>query len=211
MGFARNEMSSEQFRDMIGKEIGEFATTKVDPDLWHWFARRIYYISGDFDDPKVYEELSPAAGRSGQGARHARQLLLLSGHVARTFSRYRGQTAGRGRSGEGRPRLAARDHREAVRPRLRIGAQRSTKRSARSWTKSRSTASTITWARKPFRTSWCSVSRTASSSRSGTAATSIISRSRWPKPWAWSSAAGITTRPERCATWCPTTSSSSSR
>src|SRR5580704_19207102 len=57
VGIARNEMSSEQFRDMIGKEIGDFATTKVDPDLWHWFARRIYYISGDFDDPKVYLEL----------------------------------------------------------------------------------------------------------------------------------------------------------
>src|SRR5277367_1493093 len=58
VGVARNEMNSEQFRDMIGKEIGDFATTKVDPDLWHWFARRIYYIAGDFDDPKVYEELS---------------------------------------------------------------------------------------------------------------------------------------------------------
>ena len=62
VGVARNEMSSEQFRDMIGKEIGEFATTKVDPDLWHWFARRIYYISGDFDNPKVYEELARVLG-----------------------------------------------------------------------------------------------------------------------------------------------------
>src|SRR5579863_3507074 len=57
VGVARNEMNSEQFRDMISKEIGDFATTKVDPDLWHWFARRIYYVSGDFDDPKVYEQL----------------------------------------------------------------------------------------------------------------------------------------------------------
>ncbi|HLH00094.1 MAG TPA: glucose-6-phosphate dehydrogenase [Bryobacteraceae bacterium] len=62
VGVARNEMNSEQFRDMIGKEIGDYATTKVDPDLWHWFARRIYYVSGDFDDPKVYEELSRVLG-----------------------------------------------------------------------------------------------------------------------------------------------------
>ena len=62
VGVARNEMSSEQFRDMISKEIGDFATTKVDPDLWHWFARRIYYIAGDFDDPKVYEELARVLG-----------------------------------------------------------------------------------------------------------------------------------------------------
>jgi glucose-6-phosphate 1-dehydrogenase len=57
VGFARNELSSEQFRDMIGKEIGEYATTKVDPDLWHWFARRIYYMAGDFDDPAAYDKL----------------------------------------------------------------------------------------------------------------------------------------------------------
>src|SRR6266481_10114989 len=48
VGFARNELSSEQFRNMIGKEIGEYATTKVDPDLWHWFASRIYYLCGEF-------------------------------------------------------------------------------------------------------------------------------------------------------------------
>jgi glucose-6-phosphate 1-dehydrogenase len=58
VGVARNELTSEQFRDMIGKEIGEYATTKVDPDLWHWFARRIYYMPGDFDDPSAYNKLS---------------------------------------------------------------------------------------------------------------------------------------------------------
>ena len=58
VGVARNELTSEQFRDMIGKEIGEYATTKVDPDLWHWFARRIYYMAGDFDDASAYVKLS---------------------------------------------------------------------------------------------------------------------------------------------------------
>jgi glucose-6-phosphate 1-dehydrogenase len=58
VGFARNELTSEQFRDEIGKEIGEFATTTVDPDLWQWFSRRIYYISGDFSDPAAYKTLS---------------------------------------------------------------------------------------------------------------------------------------------------------
>jgi glucose-6-phosphate 1-dehydrogenase len=57
VGFARNDLTSEQFRDMIGKEIGEYATTKVDPDLWHWFSRRIYYITGAFDDAEAYGKL----------------------------------------------------------------------------------------------------------------------------------------------------------
>jgi glucose-6-phosphate 1-dehydrogenase len=63
VGVARNELSSEQFRDMIGKEIGDYATTKVDPDLWHWFARRIYYMAGDFDDPKAYGNLRELLGQ----------------------------------------------------------------------------------------------------------------------------------------------------
>jgi len=57
VGVARNELSSEQFRDLIGKEISEFATTKVDPDLWHWMSRRIYYLTGDFDDQQTYPKL----------------------------------------------------------------------------------------------------------------------------------------------------------
>ena len=57
VGIARNELTSEQFRDMIGKEIGEYATTKVDPDLWHWLARRIYYLAGDFDNADAYDKL----------------------------------------------------------------------------------------------------------------------------------------------------------
>ncbi len=62
IGMARNDMSSEQFRDMISKEIGEYATTKIDPDLWHWFARRIYYVSGDIEKPESYQALSKVLG-----------------------------------------------------------------------------------------------------------------------------------------------------
>lgn len=58
VGVARNEMNTEQFRDMINKEIGEFATTKLDPQQWDWLSHRIHYISGDFDDPAVYQTLS---------------------------------------------------------------------------------------------------------------------------------------------------------
>ena len=57
VGIARNELSSEQFRDLISNEINDFATTKIDPDLWHWFARRIYYLSGDFEDAQCYQTL----------------------------------------------------------------------------------------------------------------------------------------------------------
>jgi len=58
VGVARNEMNTDEFRDMINKEIGDFATTKLDPQQWEWLSKRIYYISGDFADPVVYQNLS---------------------------------------------------------------------------------------------------------------------------------------------------------
>src|SRR5450631_2038924 len=57
IGFARDEMSTEQWRDKLTKECQQYATTKVDDDLWHWFIRRVYYMSGDLGDPASYEKL----------------------------------------------------------------------------------------------------------------------------------------------------------
>ena len=57
VGFARPEMTTDQFRQKCSDEIQEFATGQVDPDVWHWFVRRLYYISGDFADPMAFESL----------------------------------------------------------------------------------------------------------------------------------------------------------
>jgi glucose-6-phosphate 1-dehydrogenase len=57
IGFARPEMSHEQFRDKCSEELQEFATGQVDPDVWHWFLRRLYYVSGDFADPAAFQRL----------------------------------------------------------------------------------------------------------------------------------------------------------
>ncbi len=58
VGFARSPMTSEEFRQKIGEEIRQFATTQVDPDLWHWFSRRIYYVSGDLENTDCYQKLT---------------------------------------------------------------------------------------------------------------------------------------------------------
>ena len=57
IGFARNEMTTEEFRQKLTTEIAEFATTSVDADLWHWFCERIYYVSGEFNDPAAFQRL----------------------------------------------------------------------------------------------------------------------------------------------------------
>lgn len=57
VGFAKNAYTTDQFRDKLTEDIKQFLTTEFDAELWHWFVRRIYYVSGDFSDAGKYEEL----------------------------------------------------------------------------------------------------------------------------------------------------------
>ena len=131
---------------------------------------------------RVYRRAGRTPGADRRRARHARQPAVLPGHAAldlrgdrRPTSATPGWTAG------GRARLGAHRHREAVRPRPRVGAPPERRAACASSTSRRSTASTTTWAKRPCATCWSSASATASSSRSGTGATSTMCRSRWPR------------------------------
>ncbi len=58
VGFARQEISTEEFRTQLSADIRSFATTgTVDGEAWDWFLHRIYYVAGSFDDPAAYERL----------------------------------------------------------------------------------------------------------------------------------------------------------
>ena len=57
IGVAHTAMSTEDFRKRISEDIKEFATANVDPSLWEWFASRMYYLAGEFDDKDVYAKL----------------------------------------------------------------------------------------------------------------------------------------------------------
>jgi glucose-6-phosphate 1-dehydrogenase len=57
IGVARAPLSSEAFRDKIGQDLQEFTTDSVDAQLWNWFAERLYYLSGNFQDPNTYSQL----------------------------------------------------------------------------------------------------------------------------------------------------------
>ncbi len=57
VGVARAPMTTEDFRQRMGRDIREFATEQVEPGLWEWFAERLHYLQGHFEDPKVYPEL----------------------------------------------------------------------------------------------------------------------------------------------------------
>ncbi len=57
IGLARNELTTEEFRERLTQEIQEFATAKVDSDIWDDFVKRLYYVAGSFGDPAAYQKL----------------------------------------------------------------------------------------------------------------------------------------------------------
>src|SRR5215831_10631889 len=58
VGVARAMLTHEQFRDKCGEDVQRFATDHVDPDLWHWLSRRLYYVSGEFREQSTFRRLA---------------------------------------------------------------------------------------------------------------------------------------------------------
>ena len=59
VGFARRELTDEQFRDHLLQGINTHSRNKpAKPAIWESFARGIEYHRGDFDDPAAYVELA---------------------------------------------------------------------------------------------------------------------------------------------------------
>src|SRR6266478_8222930 len=57
VGIAHGQMSTEDFRKKLSEDIRRYAGSEVDPDIWEWFTRRLYYIAAEFDDKNVYPQL----------------------------------------------------------------------------------------------------------------------------------------------------------
>ncbi len=138
--------------------------------VWSQFASRIFFSPGTFDKPEGVSETQGDPGQARSDARHARQPRLLPGGRARVL-RDDHRPVGRGgpdlSPAAGKPLEPGRD-REAVRPRPQERPRAEPRGLEGPRRDARSTASTITSARRRSRTSWRFGSATASSSRSGT-------------------------------------------
>ena len=66
IGVARQPLSTEDMRTKVTEEFKQFATGKIDSDLWDWFLKRMYYVNGDFDDPATYQRLKEALAKVDQ-------------------------------------------------------------------------------------------------------------------------------------------------
>ena len=57
LGVAHTAMSDDDFRKRMSDDIKEYAGNEIDKDIWEWFDRRFYYITGDFNDKNIYSKL----------------------------------------------------------------------------------------------------------------------------------------------------------
>jgi len=58
IGFARTEWTEEQFREVAYEAVKEFSRRPVEDGLWQQFARKLFYVSGDYAEPEGYERLA---------------------------------------------------------------------------------------------------------------------------------------------------------
>src|ERR1700747_3665613 len=56
VGISIEAYSNEEFREQMTKDIAEYAETDVDASSWQGFAKRLYYVSGDFNTPALYKK-----------------------------------------------------------------------------------------------------------------------------------------------------------
>ncbi len=58
LGTARQPLNDEEFRDLMKQAITEFGSDDaLDESIWENFAKRLFYIGGDFKDPALYQNL----------------------------------------------------------------------------------------------------------------------------------------------------------
>ena len=57
IGVARADLNDDSFRLRLREDIQKYATGEVDPEVWTWLERHLYYVRGTFSDAETYERL----------------------------------------------------------------------------------------------------------------------------------------------------------
>ena len=65
VGVSVEPFTTDSFREQATKDIKEYSTSGVDMASWEWFVKRLYYISGDFNDAELYKEAGEQARPGG--------------------------------------------------------------------------------------------------------------------------------------------------
>src|SRR6186997_2333913 len=57
IGFARRDMSTDEFREKMTQDIRQYGTNSFEPELWNQIVQRLYYVNGHFEDDEAYARL----------------------------------------------------------------------------------------------------------------------------------------------------------
>src|SRR5580704_7938496 len=79
IGASNEPYSTDEFRQRMTQDIKEYFAGGVDMASWDWFTKRLYYTSGDFNDPELYKKLGELLGQveTEQGT-HGNVLFYLA-------------------------------------------------------------------------------------------------------------------------------------
>ena len=195
IGVASSQWTVDDLRNRARDSITEYGGGVDDEDAFEQLTGLLRYVDGDYNDASTFTELKKALGE----LRASRALPRDPAEHVRD--------GGRGPRVVGLRRERARDRREAVRARPRVGAGAQPGPALGVPRAGHLPDRPLPRARRRPRTSSTSGSPTRSSSRSGTATTCARCRSRWPRTSACRAAASSTRRSARCATSSRTTCS----
>ncbi len=77
VGVSVEEFSTDEFRAHATEDIKKYSTSGVDQKSWDWFVNRLFYISGDFNDPQLYAKLAEQLGKVEKEEGTRRELPVL--------------------------------------------------------------------------------------------------------------------------------------
>ena len=200
LGTARHAMSDDEFRAQMQQAIKEFADDEnFDESTWQSFAKRLFYIGGEFNDTDLYAKLKSKLDEIDTECNTRGNRLFYLATAPDNFGLIAGQL---GKADLAKPKQESWTRIIVEKP---FGhdlesARVLNQQLAAVFDESRSTASIIISAKRRCRTCWSFVLPTAFSSRCGTGNTSITFKSQTPRRSASKVAALTTKRPAPCAT-----------
>ena len=66
VGCANQTFSEDEYRQQVRKDLQEFAAAPEQCKFCDWLAERLYYLSGDFQDPQYYQRLQPLLAQADE-------------------------------------------------------------------------------------------------------------------------------------------------
>jgi glucose-6-phosphate 1-dehydrogenase len=104
IGIARAKEGNEEFRRTLGDGLRQFASGDTRSVEWRWLAERMFYVSGDFEDPAAYDELKRLLERTDEQQQTGGNYLFYLATPPQAFAKivHRLGAAGLLRESEGR-------------------------------------------------------------------------------------------------------------